>query len=476
MTKKIIFSKHHMENTLADPLDNVEKKDEITSAQLQEQLSQLSALAFSSDASLADACSSTQKNISEILSAITNNLTEEIKKNELLYNQQTLVITNINTHHPYPDFENNEGVTPAINNDNTGKNPPGFFSKLKTILKTPLAKIIYRIAAFGGIVHAASEGFNGTSLSLSYTGSPLIVSLIISTVFAALSVLLYLGFDYLIVKKVFGAENNVTDFKSGIDELLQQQEELKKIYQLLIRYLIIIKKVLMQSQPLTEEHFANILADVHGYLDVIKLFDNYLQKMCNKLENIINNPGWKLNTLCYLAFAAGFVLFSANGFFDGSMLVMGLILSFGSFPGSTIVIVAIGLFAALARAIVYCCAEGPGVYNTITTFFKLPIEKIADLQNYSSKENICTINELLQDLKHYQQINAQHNAAIAKLAHEKNLILFEKSQLSKAVTPLVDNQPTPVCAAKFFKDLSSLPQILSESSDNTMRPHSISSS
>lgn len=272
----------------------------------------------------------------------------------------------------------------------------------------------YLIATCGALV-AACEGFDSISTLLGVMALPSAATLAGGIAFAALSVMVFYGFNLAQVSKNLGVK--LTDAPKLLDLYLLQMNEIKGIRKKLSK----VKLTELSSGELHDlEHMITMLQKrLDGLVETSKQFDTALR-----------NPKIKIAKNIFSGIAG--LLFFGGGFFAGqSVAVFLLSLGLTGITATAWPVVAIAVVVGLAAFSLYWYVEKVGLQQLISGLLGLDEEKIDQLCNQEKvnkqsqklanlKEQVVSATELTEKMELMQQKTEDKQDEDAPLSSKKN--------------------------------------------------------
>lgn len=234
------------------------------------------------------------------------------------------------------------------------------------------AKVKFILLAIAGMLVAGCEGFDSMTTLLSFFSLPAVMTLLAGLGFAALSIIVFYGFNLVQVSMNLGIK--LSDAPKLLDVYLSQQEEIKAIRRELECRLI-------GERSLIE------LAEIQNLVEMLnKRFDS-LVKASKQFDEAVNSR--KILIAKHIFSGLAGLLFFASGFFSGqsvALFIFGMIIS-SITPASWPVIV-FSLLIGLASFSLYWYVERVGLNQLISGWFGLDEEKI---------ELLCDESQLIKE-------------------------------------------------------------------------------
>jgi hypothetical protein len=273
------------------------------------------------------------------------------------------------------------------------------------------ARLKFYLIAIAGTVLAACEGFDSISTLLGVFALPSTITLLGGCAFAALSVMVFYGFNLAQVSKNLGVK--ITDAPKLLDLYLLQMGEIKSIRKKINNF----KLAELSTDELKQ--LASIITMLQQRLDA-------LIESSKQFDSALNTPKMKIAKNLFVGVAG--LLFFGGGFFAGQsvgVFLLGLVVT-GITP-TFLPVILFSVAVGLAAFSLYWYVEKVGLQQLISGFFGLDEEKIKQLCD--SEEVVTQVNKL-SNLKERVESTAELTQQITLLKQQQNNEQAENKSLS----------------------------------------------
>ena len=262
------------------------------------------------------------------------------------------------------------------------------------------ARLKFYLIAIAGTILAACEGFDSISTLLGVLALPSTITLLGGCAFAALSVMVFYGFNLAQVSKNLGVK--ITDAPKLLDLYLLQMEEIQNIRKKINNY----KLAELSTDEL--KHLANMITMLQKRLDS-------LVESTKQFESALNTPKMKIAKNLFVGVAG--LLFFGGGFFAGQsvgVFLLGLVVA-GITPTFWPVVL-FSVAVGLAAFSIYWYVEKVGLQQLISGLFGLDEEKI---KKVCGKDEVETQVNKLSNLKDRVESTAELTQKITLLKQQQ---------------------------------------------------------